>query len=518
MTNNLSRLHLQKFSRALIMGIHAIFPPPEISGHQGEDPISQRKLHLGEATWSTTKELLGWLINGVDYTIQLDPERCKKIVMQIKKVAHLRACPLLQFQKVAGKLQHASFGIPGGKGLFSPIYRAMQHSPPFVTISPHIKQTLLDWRTIIHHLAASPTPVRLLVPNFPDFLQYTDACGLGCGGVLGPGLSASPHVVWQYEWPPQIKARFTNGLITIMDLELAAMLLGYLILEITHSDLALKHVGMFCDNTAAVTWTHKGCATKSIPAARILRFLSLRQRTRKTSSILPLHISGVNNIMADISSRAFKTGKFFAAHDNLLSYFSTHFPLPQTACWTVRQVPKKFAWRVTSCLLGEALPMESLTRLPRLGKSTGGIGARIVQHAKPTPSYMTNLPSPDPSSSRDMLHGCGRALTATELKSQFRPLVQPWQPSRRPLSWEANVVPPSKVREATLLRSVKSWRDSAARTHLPSINSPSPSPLSSTSRNNPPPLPTPSPSPPLTSSPLPSTISSGLGSTPNRGR
>ena len=159
--------------------------------------------------------------------------------------------------------------------------------------------------------------------------------------------------------------------------------------------------------------------------------------------------------------------------------------------------------------------MESLTRLPRLGRSTGVTGAHIAQPAKPTPSSMTNPPLLDPSSSRFMLQGCGQALTATELKSQFKPLVQPWQPSPRPLSWEANVVPPSKVREATLLRSVKSWKGSGAKTPLQSRNLPYPSPLSNTSKKHPLPLPTPSPSPPPTSSTLPSTFSSGLGNTPN---
>ena len=122
-----------------------------------------------------------------------------------------------------------------------------------------------------------------------------------------------------------------------MDLELAGMVLGYLILEISHPDLALKHIGMYCDNTAAVQWTKKGCIAKSIPAARLL---SLRQRTRQTSSILPLHIKGGNNVMADISSRAFKDGNFFKAHANLLPYFKKHFPFPQTASWQERTVPK----------------------------------------------------------------------------------------------------------------------------------------------------------------------------------
>ena len=39
-TNNTNWAHLTQLSRAMLHGIHSIFPPPEVSGHQGEDPIS----------------------------------------------------------------------------------------------------------------------------------------------------------------------------------------------------------------------------------------------------------------------------------------------------------------------------------------------------------------------------------------------------------------------------------------------------------------------------------------------
>ena len=60
-----------------------------------------------------------------------------------------------------------------------------------------------------------------------------------------------------------------------MDLELAGMVLGWLILELTINNLAFHHIGLFCDNTSAVAWTHKGSSSTSIPAARLLRFLFL---------------------------------------------------------------------------------------------------------------------------------------------------------------------------------------------------------------------------------------------------
>lgn len=187
MTNNLTRSHLEKFSRAMLLGIHSVFPPPEISGHTGEDPVAQKKMLAGDGQWEHTKEMLGWIVNGAEYTIQLPPEKCHKILAQIKQVTRMNACPLNTYQKLAGKLQHASYGISGGKGLFSPIWSAMAANPPFIRITPELKQTLFDWRVVIQKLADAPTHITLLVPKSPSYLQYTDACGLGAGGVICPG-------------------------------------------------------------------------------------------------------------------------------------------------------------------------------------------------------------------------------------------------------------------------------------------------------------------------------------------
>ena len=52
-----------------------------------------------------------------------------------KKVAKMKQCLLQNFQEVAGKIQHASFGIPVLKWLFYPIHKATK------TIKKFIKST-----------------------------------------------------------------------------------------------------------------------------------------------------------------------------------------------------------------------------------------------------------------------------------------------------------------------------------------------------------------------------------------
>ena len=49
-------LHL---SRALLHGIHIVFPPPKVLGHNGQYPISKKKLESGKGQWEVRKEVLG---------------------------------------------------------------------------------------------------------------------------------------------------------------------------------------------------------------------------------------------------------------------------------------------------------------------------------------------------------------------------------------------------------------------------------------------------------------------------
>jgi hypothetical protein len=49
-TNPEKLLHL---SRAVLHGIHSVFPPPSITGHAGEDPVSIKKLQQGDGLWAT---------------------------------------------------------------------------------------------------------------------------------------------------------------------------------------------------------------------------------------------------------------------------------------------------------------------------------------------------------------------------------------------------------------------------------------------------------------------------------
>ena len=453
-TNNGSIDHLKKVSRSMIHGIHSIFPPPEISKHNGEDPISESKIAKGEGIWSTEKEVLGWIFNGDDYTIRLPKKKIKDIILQIRKILQKKRPSLNRYQRLAGKLQHASYGLPGGRGFFSPIQMAMVGDPEFINLTPELKQCLKDWQVVIRHMEKNPTSVLQLVTDYPSYIGYSDSCGIGTGGTWSSGVESLPPFLWKLEWPLDIKNNLVtesnpDGQISMNDLELAGMVLNIFALECNVQSLRHKHIASFCDNTSAVAWTQRLRTSRSKVAARLLRIISIRLHQRQASSLLPMNIAGEDNKMADVVSRSFKGGQYFSASSNIVDYFNSNFPLTQNNSWREFQIPSELVSLVISSLRGEQLPMEWFLRPPKIGKNTGCTGAITAPSSKCTLSSTTSLPSPVTSLYAPSLQGSGEALSAEAIKLKFRESRMRSRPLARPSCWLDNKVQYTALKKYT---------------------------------------------------------------------
>jgi hypothetical protein len=131
------------------------------------------------------------------------------------------------------------------------------------------------------------------------------------------------------EWPEDIKAevRKTNsgkgGYLTNSDLEMAGLLLLFLIMEGVCSLKKGMHVALFSDNSQTLHWVRQMAAKGSLVADQLLRALSLRMKLRKVLPLTTLHIAGKKNAMTDIPSRSFGSEpKWFCKDDSdLLTLF-----------------------------------------------------------------------------------------------------------------------------------------------------------------------------------------------------
>ena len=436
-TDNMSIQHLLKITRAMLHGIHSIFPPESITGHTGGDPISERKLDKLEGLWSHTKEILGWLINGANYTIRLPPEKVEKILRTLRLLKKSKRMSILTFQKIAGTLLHAAMGIPGGRGLFTQIWTALANAKKgWITITKDLKGIFSDFMWLFKEITNSPINVAQLVPQLPKLHGYTDACKHAAGGVwiLPNQDGTNRYIFWTVNFTVQVIKDFETGDITINDLELAGVMLAWLTLEHLLPSLHHAQVGIKCDNSSTVAWARKFTA-RSLRAGHILRALALRQQLCKSAPILVVHIPGVQNDMADIASRHSSSKTLQSKSPTLLTYFNTHFK--QKTSWEEFHLPKKLTSRVMSSLLGTQLTLESWRRLPGLAKNTGSTGVVMQPMSKSTRYCQKQTPSLETWSLQHSLQGSGVVTTAEEIQSAFKESLMRFRPSARPSSWLA---------------------------------------------------------------------------------
>ena len=249
------------------------------------------------------------------------------------------------------------------------------------------------------------------------------------------------NIVWRVEWDEEISKRVVSdtnskGTITNSDLEMAAILLQWLVLEqiaTTHHRSALAR----SDNTLACSWATR-MSPKNPIAARLVRALALRQRICHGSTMANIHVARKANDLADIPSRSFRHGHRWNCPSNIdfLTKFNAEFPLKQGACWDLFVVNPKLITLVTSVLLTKPLHMGVWQELPTRGRVFGLSGAgtsrslRMLTHTSPMRSLMTSS-----GRSPDLRDGLGRVITEEDIKSLVQESQRRSGPLARPARW-----------------------------------------------------------------------------------
>ena len=70
-------------------------------------------------------------------------------------------------------------------------------------------------------------------------------------------------------------------------------------------NLRYKHVGLFIDNKAAVSWIQRGAAEQSAATGPMLKVLDLTQRVAIASPLVAAHVAGELNGLRDIPPCSF---------------------------------------------------------------------------------------------------------------------------------------------------------------------------------------------------------------------
>jgi hypothetical protein len=189
--------------------------------------------------------------------------------------------------------------IPAGRGLLSPCNRLLKTRPQFVYLSTNatLYEAIENMRALLRESTMAPTRCRELTMAWPDYVGVCNAFGHGVGGIIIEENSKCPPTVFRYQWPEEITVALQTqdnpkGTITNSGLELAGLLLLWLIMEKVCPDLKEKYVALFSNNTPIVSWVTRLASKKSRIAELLVRALVLCLKMTKTCPLTPLHIAG----------------------------------------------------------------------------------------------------------------------------------------------------------------------------------------------------------------------------------
>ena len=107
-----------------------MFPLPQVSGQNGQDPISKTKLESGKGQWEVRKEVLGWMVDGATQCTELARDKQCAIDAELHNIVRMtKGVPLKRIEKLIGRIQHAATVVPTREKLMMPINKILQAKP-----------------------------------------------------------------------------------------------------------------------------------------------------------------------------------------------------------------------------------------------------------------------------------------------------------------------------------------------------------------------------------------------------
>jgi hypothetical protein len=109
----------RRVKRVLLHSLDTVFRGlGSTDGPFRQEPASIKKLLKGDATWSTRKVVLGWVLDTTN-TIKLPPHRVARLHAILASITpDQRRTSTKKGQQVIGELRSMALAIPGARGLF----------------------------------------------------------------------------------------------------------------------------------------------------------------------------------------------------------------------------------------------------------------------------------------------------------------------------------------------------------------------------------------------------------------
>jgi hypothetical protein len=316
--------------------------------------------------------------------------------------------PFKEFESMVAKILHAFTCIPAGVGLLSPCNRVLRACQNYVFLNRNqrLLTALEGCRKLLQESTWEPTKCQELTCGWPDFVGIVDASGQGVSGVIFGELTACTPKVFQWQWPEDVMANiktFHNpgGTISNSDLEMAGLLLLWLVMEEVCSTLKEKCVTLLSNNSLMVGWVERLVSKWSKVAEHLIQALAMRLKTNQTCPLTPMHILGLQHAIADVPSCLFGCHPAWhcATDSDVLTLFNSMFPhhnqqsrtaSAQTTRWLCTWF-QRCRCSLLSWTDGGKFPKlgSTLAKLVRLRPASGS-GSILARHPIPNPRQMPN--------------------------------------------------------------------------------------------------------------------------------
>jgi hypothetical protein len=391
----LAQAPLQEYAMTnLLHHLSSIFHDPPESPRRGV--VSASKVSKGDATFSTTKRILGWDVDTHRMEVRLPAHRMDRLGTLLQTFLHRKCTARRKWQKLLGELRSMALALHSSKYLFSTLQTPLQRSNTRrFRLNSLLKQSLRDWMALLNSMTSLPIPIATLVPRAPHYWAATDASSQGLGGFWFPTtlVTDGQPVAWRLALSPNIKARLLSshnptGDITINDLELAAVILGHSTQMSSVPPYPSTHTCIATDNTTAQAWLHNGSPTTTGPPAFLLRQLASDCRTWGCS-LYPIYAPGATNTVADFLSRSFDL-----SDADVLTHLQRLAPVQPP--WKLATLPVSsicnMNWALSKQLPPEGSPQAGLAVPLQPGTSGQNFATACIATLSSHPS-MTHSPS-----------------------------------------------------------------------------------------------------------------------------
>ena len=374
----------RRVRRTLMHAIDSVLRPLDTNDDTTRrEPVSMKKLLMGDCSWGTIKNVLGWIIDTVSMTVHLPLHRAERLAEILSSIPlSQKRTSVRKWHKVLGELRSMALALPGARHLFSHMQYALSNKiGSRVNLTKGVHSALEDFRWLLRDLQRRPTRIAEVVPLLASAEGHHDASGKGAGGVWFPAKHLAPRrgyknqpILWRLKWPQHIIDQLVtstnpNGTISNSDLELAG---GLLHLEAIAQcfDVRERTVLSKTDNLNTLFWQRKASATTEKCPAHLLRLFGIHQRFHR---YVPRHdyLSGPSNPVADATSR-----DFHLAWPDLIDSLSPF--LPQKASCQIWTPNKEIVSSVISALQRKRVNPESLWVEPKQPLQSGRSGKTTV--------------------------------------------------------------------------------------------------------------------------------------------